>query len=269
MSGGRADVRRRARADPRRAARRRGGGRADRARLCADDELRRDAAADPRPAPGPAGGPGAGGAGLGAPVHGVPRRQRRAAVARGRRRADPPAGQLLGLLGVVGDARAGDQAGARGGGAGPRGARGRGGGAADDDRPGPADGHRRRRRADGHGAPGRSRPAPARAALVVRGRRRCGELARRSSWPRSRSPGATLRGRQRRRHAARLPRRLRQLRRAAARRPAARPARWPARSCGRSFFLPRAGRSMDDEQLQLEPVPLLREHGPGQGGAGA
>ncbi|HEY2771820.1 MAG TPA: NifU family protein [Solirubrobacteraceae bacterium] len=31
--------------------------------------------------------------------------------------------------------------------------------------------------------------------------------------------------------------------------------------CGRSFFLPRAGRSMDDDHLQLEPVPLLREHG--------
>jgi nitrite reductase/ring-hydroxylating ferredoxin subunit len=31
--------------------------------------------------------------------------------------------------------------------------------------------------------------------------------------------------------------------------------------CGRSFFLPRAGRSMDDEQIQLEPVPLLREQG--------
>jgi Fe-S cluster biogenesis protein NfuA/nitrite reductase/ring-hydroxylating ferredoxin subunit len=31
--------------------------------------------------------------------------------------------------------------------------------------------------------------------------------------------------------------------------------------CGRSFFLPRAGRSLDDEQLQLEPVPLLRENG--------
>jgi Fe-S cluster biogenesis protein NfuA/nitrite reductase/ring-hydroxylating ferredoxin subunit len=33
------------------------------------------------------------------------------------------------------------------------------------------------------------------------------------------------------------------------------------RHCRRSFFLPRAGRSMDDSQLQLEPVPLLREHG--------
>lgn len=30
-------------------------------------------------------------------------------------------------------------------------------------------------------------------------------------------------------------------------------------ACRRSFFLPRAGRSMDDDQLQLEPVPLLRE----------
>ena len=31
--------------------------------------------------------------------------------------------------------------------------------------------------------------------------------------------------------------------------------------CGRSFFLPRAGRSMDDDRLQLVPVPLLREQG--------
>jgi Fe-S cluster biogenesis protein NfuA/nitrite reductase/ring-hydroxylating ferredoxin subunit len=31
--------------------------------------------------------------------------------------------------------------------------------------------------------------------------------------------------------------------------------------CRRSFFLPRAGRSLDDERLQLEPVPLLREDG--------
>ncbi len=30
-------------------------------------------------------------------------------------------------------------------------------------------------------------------------------------------------------------------------------------NCARSFFLPRAGRSMDDDRLQLEPVPLLRE----------
>ncbi|HEY6523518.1 MAG TPA: NifU family protein [Solirubrobacteraceae bacterium] len=31
--------------------------------------------------------------------------------------------------------------------------------------------------------------------------------------------------------------------------------------CQRSFFLPRAGRSLDDEQMQLEPVPLLRDEG--------
>ncbi|HEY4452106.1 MAG TPA: NifU family protein [Solirubrobacteraceae bacterium] len=31
--------------------------------------------------------------------------------------------------------------------------------------------------------------------------------------------------------------------------------------CSRTYFLPRAGRSMDDERLQLEPVPLLREQG--------
>jgi len=29
--------------------------------------------------------------------------------------------------------------------------------------------------------------------------------------------------------------------------------------CARSFFLPSAGRSMDEDRLQLEPVPLLRE----------
>jgi Fe-S cluster biogenesis protein NfuA/nitrite reductase/ring-hydroxylating ferredoxin subunit len=32
-------------------------------------------------------------------------------------------------------------------------------------------------------------------------------------------------------------------------------------ACRRSFFLPRAGRSLDDDGLQLEPVPLLRERG--------
>jgi Fe-S cluster biogenesis protein NfuA/nitrite reductase/ring-hydroxylating ferredoxin subunit len=33
------------------------------------------------------------------------------------------------------------------------------------------------------------------------------------------------------------------------------------RQCARSFFLPRAGRSLDDDAIQLEPVPLLREQG--------
>ena len=32
-------------------------------------------------------------------------------------------------------------------------------------------------------------------------------------------------------------------------------------SCGRRYYLPRAGRSLDDDKLQLEPVPLLREGG--------
>jgi Fe-S cluster biogenesis protein NfuA/nitrite reductase/ring-hydroxylating ferredoxin subunit len=32
-------------------------------------------------------------------------------------------------------------------------------------------------------------------------------------------------------------------------------------SCGRSYFLPRAGRSLDDDGLQLDPIPLLRDNG--------
>ena len=38
-------------------------------------------------------------------------------------------------------------------------------------------------------------------------------------------------------------------------------------ACARRFFLPRAGRSLDDERLQLEPVPLLRRAARRQGGA--
>jgi hypothetical protein len=30
-------------------------------------------------------------------------------------------------------------------------------------------------------------------------------------------------------------------------------------SCERRFFLPRAGRSLDEDKLQLAPVPLLRD----------
>jgi Fe-S cluster biogenesis protein NfuA/nitrite reductase/ring-hydroxylating ferredoxin subunit len=30
-------------------------------------------------------------------------------------------------------------------------------------------------------------------------------------------------------------------------------------SCGRTYFLPQAGRSMDDDHLQLQPIPLLQE----------
>jgi Fe-S cluster biogenesis protein NfuA/nitrite reductase/ring-hydroxylating ferredoxin subunit len=32
-------------------------------------------------------------------------------------------------------------------------------------------------------------------------------------------------------------------------------------SCGRSYYLPRAGRSLDEDRLQLEPIPLLAERG--------
>ena len=32
-------------------------------------------------------------------------------------------------------------------------------------------------------------------------------------------------------------------------------------ACSRSYFLPRAGRSLDDDGLQLGPVPLLRDNG--------
>ncbi len=32
-------------------------------------------------------------------------------------------------------------------------------------------------------------------------------------------------------------------------------------SCERRFYLPRAGRSMDEERLLLEPVPLLAQEG--------
>ena len=32
-------------------------------------------------------------------------------------------------------------------------------------------------------------------------------------------------------------------------------------SCGRRYYLPRAGRSLDDDHFQLDPVPLLRENG--------
>jgi Fe-S cluster biogenesis protein NfuA/nitrite reductase/ring-hydroxylating ferredoxin subunit len=32
-------------------------------------------------------------------------------------------------------------------------------------------------------------------------------------------------------------------------------------ACGRSYFLPRAGRSLDGDDLQLDPIPLLQEQG--------
>ena len=56
---------------------------------------------------------------------------------------------------------------------------------------------------------------------------------------------------------------LRRLRRAASTRPCSRAGALACPACGRSYFLPRAGRSLDDDRLQLEPVPLLRERGLG------
>ena len=49
---------------------------------------------------------------------------------------------------------------------------------------------------------------------------------------------------------------------AARRRPSSTAGALACPACGRSFDLPRAGRSLDDDRLQLEPVPLLRDDGP-------
>ena len=123
--------------------------------------------------------------------------------------------------------------------------------AAADDRLGAADGHREHRvRAAGDDvragagmgrARRRGRPGLGGVAAILSGGGRAG-------------------GGQRRGHAARLPGSLRRCGEAAA--------RWQLTAgalacphCERSFFLPRAGRSLDDEQLQLEPVPLLHEQG--------
>ncbi len=81
---------------------------------------------DPRPAPGATAGAGAGRARAGTPLHGIPRRQRRAARAGGGRRADRPTRQLLELRCLDRHARVRDQAGARGGGPRSGGSRGRG-----------------------------------------------------------------------------------------------------------------------------------------------
>ena len=101
--------------------------------------------------------------------------------------------------------------------------------------------------------------APPRCPAVLvraRRRRRAGRGVDRRGQRRWQRAG----GGERRRNAAGLSRRLRELRRPAARRrPCLGRARCPR--CERSFFLPRAGRSLDDDHLQLEPVPLLREQG--------
>ena len=178
--------------------------------------------------------------------------ERRAAGHRGRGRAAAPRGQLQVVPGLVVDARAGGAAGARGGGARPardgrRGGRGGGGRERGITR-------RRRCRSCVNGARRRGTTLddrrPARGTASADGRRR-----------------DAARGGQRGRHAARLPRRVRDCGGAAGRRRARRRARCAARAAAAAYFLPQAGRSMDDEQLQLEPVPLLREAGGDQGGA--
>ena len=113
-SGGRADVRRGAGAN------RRAGRRRD-ARRDGERRARRGPADDPRPVPGADRGARHGGARHGQALHGVARRQRRAARHRGRDSEAATGGQLQVVPGVVLDARAGGQAGARGGGARPPG----------------------------------------------------------------------------------------------------------------------------------------------------
>ena len=180
-------------------------------------------------------------------------------------RGSQPAGQLLGLLGLGGDARAGDQAGARG-------------------RPRPTSrasrsrASRRPRRAvralplagDGPAATGVELPI-----MIVRPRHRYRRAPDRSLLGAGGSldlvpaggivatavAGLRARGRERRRHAAGVPRTAARAAAARSRTGELDAGTLACPHCGASFFLPRAGRSLDDERLQLEPVPLLREQG--------
>ena len=56
-----------------------------------------------------------------------------------------------------------------------------------------------------------------------------------------------------------VPRRLQGLRLVARGGGAAREGCSPARPAGAAYFLPRAGRSLDGERIQLDPVPLLAD----------
>ena len=71
--------------------------------------------------------------------------------------------------------------------------------------------------------------------------------------------GRPARGGQRGRDAARLPQQVRGLRRRRCDGGALDGGALGCPGCGRNYFLPQAGRSMDDDHLQLQPVPLLRE----------
>ena len=78
--------------------------------------------------------------------------------------------------------------------------------------------------------------------------------------------GRGARRRQRRRHAAGLPRRLRGLRRAAARRPSSTAARCACAACERSFDLPRAGRARTATACSSSPCRCCAREA-GRGGA--
>ena len=161
---------------------------------------------------------------------------------------DPPRGQLRRLPGLGLDAGAGDQVGARRGGARPRGPRGRGRGAG----AGAGDAGRRARPSSrsSRSPTGGRRAADAGSTSTARRRLGEGELTR------GEVDGVELLVARVEGNAARLSRPLRRLRRRARRRRARRgDAACPA--CERRFFLPRAGRSLDDDRLLLEPVPLL------------
>ena len=176
-----------------------------------------------------------------AAVHGVARRRRRAAGDRRRRRADAAGRPLRGLPGLGVDARAGDQEGARGDGARPRGPGGRGRERAARVRAagGPVDTTARRRAwtdLDGEPpAPGLTAPMTVAGADVLVANVGGTLLAYRNAcgWCRARldgapmTPGGTL----------------------------------TCPSCERRFELRRAGRSPDDDALQIAPVPLLRGEG--------
>ena len=116
-------------------------------------------------------------------------------------------------------------------------------------------------RAGPRASPARSRCRwPASAVVELEG---VAALARGSARRRRRRG---LHGGQRRRHAARLPRRVRGLRRRRCSAACSTAARSTCAALRHAFDLPRAGRCRDDEDLQLEPVPLLRNNGTRAGG---
>ena len=173
------------------------------------------------------------------PVHGVPRRQRRAAGDRGRDREAAARGLVQRLRGVGVDAGARGRAGAAGDGAGPRGDRRRG-----------------RRGAAGAGARG-VRAADGRRRRA--GERLAGAGRLRAAAARARDDRVVAADRQRGRRPARLPQPLRRLQqRARPRRPQRRHADLP--DLPRGFDLPRAGRSDERAAAQPRAAAARRRH---------